>query len=153
MKETITIYKLDENGRPIWHYAGRLIERTDHSVCIEAFFERDDVDLGFVVFARGDRFVEYFYSDRWYNVFAVYDGENGRRKGWYINVCRPAELGETAVHYQDLALDLWVEPDGRARLMDEEEYAALNLSVEDDAHCQAAVRQALALAAANRLPR
>jgi hypothetical protein len=37
--------------------------------------------------------------------------------------------------------------------MDEDEYAALHLPVEEDAQCWAAVQQVLALAAANRLPR
>ena len=59
---------------------------------LEAFFDRDDMELGYTVFKRGDRFVETYYDDRWYNVFAVYDRDDGGLMGWYCNICRPAVI-------------------------------------------------------------
>jgi predicted RNA-binding protein associated with RNAse of E/G family len=121
------VYKLNEHGRIVWQYPAEVLERGPNFVRLEAFFNRDDADFGFATFKRGDRFVEYFYSDRWYNIFAVYDRDDGALKGWYCNVCRPAVIGETAVHCEDLALDLWVSPDGATTLLDEDEFAALDL--------------------------
>jgi uncharacterized protein len=152
MAEQITVYKLDANGREVWQYPARLLARTAHSVCLEAFFNRADVDLGYTVFRRGDRFVEYFYSDRWYNLFVVFDGQNGLHKGWYANICRPAELGETAVRCEDLALDFWIDPDRAIKILDEDEFEALPLTAVERAHCQAAVQQLIALAQGNWLP-
>jgi len=152
MVDQITVYKLDENGREVWQYPARLLERTAHAVRLEAFFNRADVDLGCVVFRRGDRFVEYFYSDRWYNLFVVYDGQDGRHKGWYVNICRPAELGATSVRCEDLALDLWIDRNSEIAILDEAEFEALALTAAERAHCRAAVQQLIALAQGNRLP-
>jgi uncharacterized protein len=147
------IYKLDANGREVWQYPARLIARGESFIQVEAFFNRDNAEVCGVAFARGDRFVEYFYNNRWYNVFAVYDGKNGSHKGWYVNICRPAELGETAVRCEDLALDIWITPDGRATLLDEDEFAALNLPGEEQIACQRAATAVIQLAANDELPR
>ncbi len=140
------VHKLDENGRPVWQYPAQILERTPTSIRLEAFFNRDDMDLGFAAFNRGDRFVEYFYTDRWYNIFAVYSRDNGTLKGWYCNICRPAEIGETAVHCQDLALDLWVAPSGQTTILDEDEFAALNLTQTERTHSLNALQRLQELA-------
>ncbi len=77
----LTVYKLDEIGREVWQYPATLLERTRSMVKLEAPFNRDDMDLGYTTFARGDRFVEYFYSDRWYNLFAIYDRRHRQAQG------------------------------------------------------------------------
>jgi uncharacterized protein len=87
----VTVYKLDERGQEVWQYPARLVARGP-ILWLEANFNREDMDLGFATFRRGDRFVEYFYTDRWYNVFAVYDRDGEGLKGWYCNVCRPAVI-------------------------------------------------------------
>ena len=55
---------------------------------------------------------EWFYSDRWYNVFRLEDVDDDRLKGWYCNIGRPARLGKAVVAYDDLALDVFVTPEG-----------------------------------------
>lgn len=127
----VTVYKLDENGYEVWQYAARVLARGEHRIRLEAFFDRPRADLGPVVFEEGDRFVETFYSDRWYNVFAVYKGESGSFKGWYCNVCRPAEISVSAVRCEDLALDVWVTPHGEISILDEEEFKELNIPSEE----------------------
>lgn len=151
--QPITVYKLDENGRETWRYGGRVLRRGAHAIQLEAAFDLPAVDLRPVVLQQGDRFVETFYSDRWYNVFAVYDGETGALKGWYCNVCRPAQIEDGAVRCEDLALDVWVAASGEATLLDEEEFAALVIDDESRKEARAALKEILRLAAAERLPR
>jgi protein associated with RNAse G/E len=153
MIDTLTVYKLDHHGREVWQYPARLLARDDHSLRLEGFFNRDDTLVGDAVFKRGDRLVETFYSDRWYNVFAVYDRDDGALKGWYCNVTRPATITDTAVSSDDLALDVWVSPDGAVTVLDEEEFAALELSDADRAMALDAVQQLLRLAESDLLPR
>jgi protein associated with RNAse G/E len=124
----ITVIKNDHTGQEVWRYEGRVLERTANRVMLEALFNRDEVDLDYAVFRRGDRFVEYFYSDRWYNVFAVHDATDDHLKGWYCNIARPAELGETVIRQDDLALDLFVYPDRRMIVLDRDEFEALDLN-------------------------
>src|SRR3990172_97750 len=88
------------------------------------------------VLKRDDRFVETFYSDRWYNVFAIYDRDDGRFKGWYCNIGCPAEIEKDTVSYVDLALDLWVAANGAQTVLDEDEF--LELSMDEMTRAQAA---------------
>jgi len=53
--------------------------------------------------------------------------DDDRIKGWYCNLTRPARITADAVYAEDLALDLMVYPDGRFRVLDEDEFAALKL--------------------------
>ncbi len=151
--ETVTVYKLDHDGREVWQYPATVMERGSTCVRLEAFFNRDDMDLGYAVFKHGDRFVEYFYTDRWYNIFAVYDRDDGVLKGWYCNICRPAEIGESAVRCDDLALDVWVTPAGTSIVLDEDEFIALEIPRDDRRQAGEALQQLLSEANSGRLPR
>jgi uncharacterized protein len=130
MTTPITVYKQDHHGAVTWSYSGMLLERTPDTMIIEARFNRDDHDSGYVVWRRDDRFVEYFYADRWYNIFAVHDVSDDRLKGWYCNITRPAQLGESDIRNSDLALDVWVYPDGRTLTLDEDEFDALDIDAD-----------------------
>lgn len=151
--EQITVYKLDHNGHEVWQYPARVLAAGPGFVRLEAFFNRDDMELGYAIFKRGDRFVETFYTDRWYNVFAVYDRDDGALKGWYANVCRPAVLTANAVRCDDLALDVWISPSKIATVLDEDEFAALAIPEDDRRQGVEALRQLLAEAESGRLPR
>jgi uncharacterized protein len=149
----VTVYKLDEHGQEVWQYPARLVARTADFVKLEANFIREDMDLGFATFRRGDRFVEYFYTDRWYNVFAVYDRDGEVLKGWYCNVCRPVVFKDDAVYCEDLALDLWHAPDqSQPLVLDEEEFAALDIPPADRQQARQALKQLIQLAHQNKLP-
>ena len=74
--------------------------------------------------------METFYSDRWYNIFEIYDRDDGKLKGWYCNIGKPAVLEDGIVSYVDLALDLWVSADGKQTVLDEDEFEELEL--DDD---------------------
>jgi uncharacterized protein len=148
----LTVLKLDEDGNEIWRYPAVELERGDHNVRLEAYFNRDDMDLGFATFARGDRFVETFYDDRWYNVFAVYMGSSDNLKGWYCNVCRPAVLAENEVRCEDLALDLWAAPGAEPLILDEDEFARLSLTPLERTKSLRALQELLNLANEGLLP-
>jgi len=124
----ISIYKCDPNGKVLWQYSGVVIRSTATTIVIEATFNREDMPFQGIVFKKNDRFIETFHTDRWYNIFEIHDREDGHLKGWYCNVGRPAILdGEDQLSYEDLALDLWVTPDGEQVILDEEEFASLEI--------------------------
>jgi len=148
----VTVYKLDEHGREVWRYPATVLARGPNHIRLQGFFDRDDVDLGYVTLARGDRSVETFYGNRWYNVFAIYDRDDDTLKGWYCNVCRPAEITGDAVRCEDLALDVWVSPEGKTAVMDEDEFAAIDIPAEDRQRGREALQTLLRLAETGRLP-
>jgi predicted RNA-binding protein associated with RNAse of E/G family len=122
------VNKLNPAGEVVWRYSGRLLRRDPHVLTLEAFFDIGEAPVGDVVLQRGDRFVEAYFDSRWYNAFGIFGRENGMLKGWYYNLSRPAELGSDTVSWVDLALDLWIWPDGRRTILDREEFAALRMS-------------------------
>ena len=127
VNDPVRVLKLDLAGKVTWQYEGRLLRLEPHAVVLEAFFNRQDLPFLDVVLKRNDRYLETFYNDRWYNVFEIYDRDDARLKGWYCNVGRPAVLGGGTVSYVDLAIDLWVSPDGRQTVLDRDEFDALEL--------------------------
>ena len=128
--ERITVQKKNPADEVTYEYEGSLLSKDENSVVLEALFDRDDLPFMDVVFKRGDRFVEYYYTDRWYNIFAVHDRDDGQIKGWYCNIGKPAVFEDSVVSYVDLALDLWVSSGGEQTVLDEDEFEALEL--DDD---------------------
>lgn len=149
---TITVIKLDHRGREVFRYQGEVLARNATWVQLEARFGRDEVLVAEGVrFRRGDRFVEWFYSDRWHNIFEIHDADDDHLKGWYCNITRPALLSGDMVRSEDLALDLWVGPDGRQVVLDESEFAALPLDAAERSRAWAEL-EALLRAVRERRP-
>lgn len=130
LNSSITIFKLNLAGQETWRYTGRVLERHPNWLVLEASFNRDDLPFHGIVLRRGDRFVETFYADRWYNEFEIHDCDDDRLKGWYCNIAYPAAIEDGSVSYIDLALDLLVYPDGKQLVLDEDEFDELALSPE-----------------------
>ncbi|MFN8412164.1 MAG: DUF402 domain-containing protein [Anaerolineales bacterium] len=121
------IQKKNLNGEVVFEYDGEVIAHDEMSVTLEAFFGRNDMAFMNVILKKGDRFVETFYTDRWYNIFEIYDRDDKELKGWYCNIGKPAVVEVDVVSYIDLALDLWVAPDGTQTVLDEDEFEELKL--------------------------
>jgi predicted RNA-binding protein associated with RNAse of E/G family len=126
----ITVIKRDLQGQETWRYTGKVLERGHSFVVLEASFNREDLPFHGIVLKRGDRFVETYYSDRWYNIFEIFDHEDGCFKAWYCNISYPAEIDHQQISYIDLALDLLVYPDGQQLILDEDEFLDMHLSPE-----------------------
>jgi protein associated with RNAse G/E len=152
---TVTVYKLDPNGKLVTSYPGRIIHRHPTSVVLEARWKRDRLELPYVTLEPDDRFVEFYFTDRWYNIFEIHAALDDGLKGWYCNISRPAELAGAILSAVDLALDLFVYPDGRTLTLDEDEFEALGLEHNDPAawrHALDAVTELRAMIAARHPP-
>jgi uncharacterized protein len=110
-----------------WQYEGVVLIRSENEITLEALFNRDDMPFMDIILKRNDRFLETFYSDRWYNIFEIYDRDDNHFKGWYCNIGKPAIFEDDFISYVDLALDLWVSADGKQTVLDEDELEELNL--------------------------
>lgn len=113
-----------------WQYDGKVLHRDEKTITVEAFFNRDDMPFQEIVLKRNDRFVETFFTDKWYNIFEIYDRDDGKLKGWYCNITKPAVIEDEHVAYVDLALDLWVSANGPRKVLDEDELEELGLTEE-----------------------
>lgn len=126
----IKVQKKDPAGKVLIEYEGDELRRDEHSITLVALFTREDMPFMDVTFKKGDHFVEYYYSDRWYNIFVIYDRDDGKLKGWYCNIGKPAVIKDHVVSYIDLALDLWISTTGKQTVLDEDEFEALDLDDE-----------------------
>jgi hypothetical protein len=109
----VTVSKLNPAGEETWRYTGQLLERGINFLTLEAYFNREDVEYHGLFLGKGDRFVETYYTDRWYNIFEIHSRQDDSVTGWYCNIGCPAEINGDCLSYVDLALDLIVYPDGR----------------------------------------
>ncbi|WP_299026992.1 DUF402 domain-containing protein [uncultured Thermanaerothrix sp.] len=144
--EWVWVIKKDLHGREVWRYRGRVLERQPQGVLLEAFFDRAEMPFFGIVLRPGDRFLEAYFSDRWYNIFEIHDRNGDALKAWYANITRPAEIGTETITYVDLALDLLIYPDGQHKVLDEEEFAALPLNREERLQALAALGELQTLA-------
>lgn len=135
----ITLIKRNYKGEQKIVYKGEVEARGATWVCVRAPFRNPDKDAGYVVFRRDDTFIEWHYSDRWYNVFELHDVDDGHLKGWYCNIARPATLTEDTIAADDLALDVFVAPDGSILLDDEDEFMTIDIGEAEREAAWAAV--------------
>ncbi|GER86840.1 hypothetical protein KDW_10020 [Dictyobacter vulcani] len=122
----ITVIKLDPQRNEKIRYTGTVLERSAQRAVILATWTLAAKELVYTRFERGDRFVEYYYTDRWFNIFDIID-QDGQRKGWYCNITEPAQFQVDRIEQVDLFLDLWVDAAGTPLLLDEDEFAAADM--------------------------
>ena len=153
MKPKLTVIKRNPAGQEVMRYTGELLHEQPDGITLQASFNHADVPVGQTILRRGDRFIETYYMDRWYNIFEIHDREDNRLKGWYCNIARPAVLeAGNVISYLDLALDLWVAPDGTQTVLDEDEFAALDLDTDTRSRARAALEELQAHFANNTEP-
>lgn len=127
LEAKITVIKLNPQYKETWRYQGTVLEKRGNQIIIEAFFDREDREFHGLHLEKGDRFVELYLSDEWFNIFEIHDRLDDHLKGWYCNVTRPADFDGNSIRYVDLALDLLVFPDGKQLVLDEDEFEELSI--------------------------
>ena len=88
---------------------------------LDAVFEEDiEHDLLGKV-ASGTISIEYYWLDRWYNVFRFGD-RDGNIRNFYCNVTMPPSFDGRILSYVDLDIDVLVKPDFSYRVLDLEDF-------------------------------
>jgi predicted RNA-binding protein associated with RNAse of E/G family len=138
--QTIEVHLVKPRKQKTVIYEGVILVQEPGYLLVHARWERGPMDLGYVVFAPGDHFLEHYYTERWYNIFEVRSSE-GALKGWYCNITRPAQFEGEVLRSEDLELDLFVAPDrGHLLRLDQAEFEALALDVTEPEAYAAALR-------------
>ena len=116
-----------------WQYEGVVLSREENAITLEALFNRDDMLFMDIVLKRNDRFVETFYSDRWYNIFRFHEPE-GTLRNYYCNVAMPPTFENGVLDYVDLDIDILVWPDFSFEVVDRDDFElnSLKYNYPDD---------------------
>lgn len=118
---TVRVLKHDGTEHRRWH--ARVFRQVGALIVLDAEFEVD-VDhhlLGKI--SHGTRTVEYYWLDRWYNVFQFLD-DAGKTRLFYCNVNVPPTFEGATLTYVDLDIDLLVQPDLSYEVLDLDEFEA-----------------------------
>ncbi|MCD6518371.1 MAG: DUF402 domain-containing protein [Anaerolineae bacterium] len=148
----VSITKLDHTGRPVLTYPGECVYSDEQITVARCLWSHPySFDLGPFTLEPGDIFIECYYPQHWFNIFKIYDA-SGLLKGWYCNITTPARVSIEEIVWKDLALDLLILPDGHRQLLDEKEFAELELPQAARQRALQALHTLEAWAQARRFP-
>lgn len=151
---TINSRKYDQRIRRSW--TARLVAQEMNLLIFEGVFDRDvdHPDLGFIKCGTISR--EYYWLDRWYNIFRFHEPD-GTLRNYYCNVNMPPVFLGNDLDYIDLDIDIVVWPDGRYEVLDEAEFERneLQFAYPDAVRRKAAdaVGELIALIESDELPK
>ncbi len=86
-------------------------------------FDRDVSHPHLGLIKKGTVSKEYFWLDRWFNVFCFFEPDTVFRN-FYCNVSQPPKLSAGNLDYVDLDIDVIVWPDRRTEILDRNEFTA-----------------------------
>jgi protein associated with RNAse G/E len=92
--------------------------------------------------AAGTHSLEYYWLDRWYNVFR-FAQPNGDLRNYYCNVNVPPTFDGEILSYVDLDLDILVAPDFSYRILDLEDFETNANKYQYPSELQTRARQAI----------
>jgi protein associated with RNAse G/E len=119
--DNIMVRVLKYDGTEYRHWNATLARREGSLVVLDAEFETDVSHHLLGEIKRGTRTVEYYWLDRWYNVFRFLS-EDGETRLYYCNINTLPSLEDGVLTYIDLDIDLLVQPDSSYRVLDLEEF-------------------------------
>lgn len=103
----------------------------------------------------GTTSLEYYWKNRWYNVFKFYAPDNTFRY-YYCNVNTPPEMRGDVLSYVDLEIDVLVQPDLSYQILDLDEFEtnsrAHNYSPQIIARAQASLHEIIELIETRNFP-
>lgn len=118
-KVTINTRKLDGKIHRSWK--ADLIEKKDSLLTFIGEFESEVNHSELGVIGRGTVSYEYYWLDRWYNVF-LFKEPNGDFRNFYCNVNMPPTFENNVLNYIDLDIDILVWKDFSYEVLDEDEF-------------------------------
>ncbi|HKE60306.1 MAG TPA: DUF402 domain-containing protein [Pyrinomonadaceae bacterium] len=120
-QESIVVRTRKYNGVEHRSWTACIIHRADSLLVLDATFDRDIEHDLLGKIAVGTRSVEYYWLDRWYNVFRFCE-PNGELKNFYCNINVPPEFDGRVLSYVDLDIDVLVAPDFSYQILDLDEF-------------------------------
>jgi len=120
-QESIVVRTRKYNGVEHRSWTACIIHQADSLLVLDATFDRDIEHDLLGKIAVGTRSVEYYWLDRWYNVFRFCE-PNGELKNFYCNINVPPEFDGRVLSYVDLDIDVLVAPDFSYQILDLDEF-------------------------------
>lgn len=117
----ITVCVLKHDGAEYRRWRASLARHEGDMIVLDAEF---DVDVSHEILGeikQRTRTVEYYWLNRWYNVFRFLK-DDGRTRLWYCNINTPPEFNDGVLTYVDLDIDIVVQSNFSFQLLDMDEF-------------------------------
>jgi protein associated with RNAse G/E len=118
---TVRTFKYDGSAHRKWQ--ARISKIEEPLIILDAKFEEEINHPLLGTVAPGTLSIEYYWLDRWYNIFRFIQ-PTGELRNFYCNVNLPPAFRGNVLSYIDLDIDILVAPDLSYSILDEEEFAA-----------------------------
>ena len=115
----VRVLKYDGTKHRTW--AARVAKQTDSLLILDAVFDEEIEHDLIGTIACGTVSTEYYWLDRWYNVFRFSD-PSGTLNSFYCNVNMPPSFDGNVLQYVDLDIDVLVRPDFSYQILDFEDF-------------------------------
>lgn len=116
---TINARKFDGGIHRSWKC--RLVEQAEELLIFVGIFENRIIHPDLGIIRPGTVSYEYYWINRWYNVFRFHE-PNGSFRNFYCNVNTPPTFDLQILDYIDLDIDVLISKKFEIRILDLEEY-------------------------------
>jgi protein associated with RNAse G/E len=99
----------------------KLIESDSDLITFVGEFEEDVKHEQLGLIRRGTISYEYYWRDRWYNVFRFHE-LGGELRNFYCNVGMPPRFENNLLEYVDLDIDILVQKDFSIEILDMDDF-------------------------------
>lgn len=117
---TVRTYKYD--GTEHRHWRAQISLQQGSLLVLDAKFEEEIQHPLLGTISPETLSIEYYWLDRWYNIFRFVQPE-GELRNFYCNVNVPPVFENNVLSYIDLDIDILVAPDFSYNILDEDEFA------------------------------
>jgi protein associated with RNAse G/E len=111
--------KYDGSGLRTW--TAQVLQQDGPLLVLDANFDHEIKHDLLGTIASGTRSIEYYWLDRWYNVFR-FAHATGELRNYYCNINVPPAFDGKVLSYVDLDIDILVEPNLSYRIVDLEDF-------------------------------
>ncbi len=112
--------KFDNKIHKSWK--AELVERRGRLLVFRGVFETEIKHSLLGIIRRGTVSLEYYWLDRWFNIFHFIEPE-GNFRNFYCNINMPPVFKDGVLDYIDLDIDLLVGKDLSYQILDQDEFA------------------------------
>ena len=119
--QTVTIHSRKFYDRIPRTWKCELLERNDELLLLFGKFEQDVEHPGLGSIRRGTLSYEYYWLERWYNIFRFHEPD-GSLRNYYCNIAKPPTFKDGVLDYVDLDIDIVVWPDGNYEVLDRDDF-------------------------------
>jgi uncharacterized protein len=120
--QEIVVSVLKYDGREHRRWPARIAKTSGSLLVLDAVFDEEIKHELLGTISSGTISTEYYWLDRWYNVFRFSDS-NQMLQNFYCNINQPPRFERGVLSYIDLDIDVLVAPDFTYKILDVEDFA------------------------------